>query len=132
MGKEKTMANVTPPPNQTYPIRSTTPGSGSWVRAVNVAAGLWLFISAFLWPHSPGSMTNTWVVGLLIAAIGAIGTVAPDARWLNTAVAVWLFFSTVWVYPSSPATVWNNVIVAIVVFVLSLVANRSSSRPRVT
>jgi hypothetical protein len=73
-------------------------------------------------------MTNTWVVGLIIAAVAAIGRAAPRIRWLNAAAATWLFFSTIWLYHASRATGLNNAIVAVAVLVLSVVSTASGSR----
>jgi hypothetical protein len=92
-----------------------------WARIVNFFIGVWLFISAFVWPHTASSMTNTWILGVLIAVFALIGMAQPSARWLNTLASIWLFFSTLSIFHSNQATVWNNVIVAIVVFVLSFV-----------
>ncbi len=91
---------------------------GRWV---NLVIGIWLFISAFAWEHTAAQRTNTWILGVLcvIFAIAAMRNAA--VRWLNTALAVWLFIS-VWALPHDNAgTAWNNVIVAIVVFFVSLI-----------
>ena len=122
------MTNVTSTPNRTHSVRSIMTGSRSWMRVANVVLGIWLFLSAFLWPHSPGSKANTWIVGLIVMAVAALGSLAPASRWLNTAAAVWLFFSTFWLSHVSRATVWNNAIVAVVVFLVSLIANARTAR----
>ncbi|HEY2744451.1 MAG TPA: SPW repeat protein [Polyangia bacterium] len=92
-----------------------------WARIVNLILGVWLFISAFVWPHTMPSQTNTWILGLLIVLFALFSTAQPGARWLNTLAAIWLFFSSLAIFHTSPATVWNNVIVAIVVFVVSFI-----------
>jgi hypothetical protein len=89
-------------------------------RGVNIALGLWLFLSAFVWPHTTAQMTNTWIVGLLVVAFAAISLRVPQARWVNTALAVWLFIS-VWALPTTVPTFWNNLIIAVAVFIVSLV-----------
>ncbi len=89
-------------------------------RVVNMILGVWLFISAFLWPHSNAQMTNTWIVGVLAVAFSLIATRVAEVRFLNTVLAIWLFVS-VWALPSMAAgTRWNNAIVAIVMFLVSL------------
>ncbi len=88
--------------------------------AINLALGVWLFISAFVWPHAMGQQTNTWILGVLVALASAWAMYAPNARYLDTIFAVWLFVSTLVIAHHSAATMWNNLIVAIVVFVLSL------------
>ena len=89
-------------------------------RIVNIVLGIWLFISAFIWPHAYAQMTNTWICGVLCVAFAVIAMRVPEARYLNTILAVWLFIS-VWALPSiSVGTQWNNAIVAIVIFFVSL------------
>jgi hypothetical protein len=45
----------------------------------------------------------------------------PWFRWVNTAIAIYLFIS-VFAYPHvARGTVWNNALVAIAVFLVSLV-----------
>jgi len=41
-------------------------------RAINAIVGTWLFVSAFLWPHTYGETENAWVVGFM-AVIMALG-----------------------------------------------------------
>ncbi len=89
----------------------------------NIALGVWLFISAFIWRHSSAQFTNAWIVGLLVTAFAVAALAYPRARYANTVLAVWLFISA-WVLPIfSVATVWNHVLVAIAVFAFSLVGS---------
>jgi hypothetical protein len=98
----------------------------STARLVNAALGVWLFISAFAWPHSMAQRTNTWIVGILTVAFSLSATNKPQMRYLNTILAIWLFISA-WALPHvSAATVWNNVLVAIAIFVLSLVPSEAT------
>jgi hypothetical protein len=107
-------------------------GGGASPRLVNVALGVWLFISAFTWHHTHAQMTNAWICGVLCVAFAIIGIGVPWARYLNTALAVWLFV-TAWALPpeafSSIATVWNNVLCAIAIFVVSLVPSSTMNLP---
>lgn len=90
-------------------------------RIINAALGVWLFISAFAWPHLLAQRTNTWILGILTVVFSLGATRLPQMRYLNTVLAIWLFISA-WALPHiSAGTVWNNVLVAIAVFVLSLV-----------
>ncbi len=91
-------------------------------RWLNLALGIWLFISAFIWQHTLAAQTNTWILGVIIALAALLAIVwMPTFRWVNTAAAVWLFFSTLAIVHMHSGTVWNNLIVAVVVFVISLV-----------
>jgi hypothetical protein len=92
----------------------------TWARGINVALGIWLFISAFLWLHTSAQFTNTWLVGLAIAVVAAVGFAVPQARWVNTALAAWLIIS-VWALPTlAAATFWNNLLVGIASLIVSV------------
>ena len=95
-------------------------------RWFNIIVGVWLFLSAFLWAHTSAQFTNSLVVGALCAAAAAIGLKAPPFRFVNVALALWLFFST-WVFPvESGGTLWNNVIASILMLIIALVPNTAS------
>ena len=90
---------------------------------------IWLIVSAFAWRHAPVQTTNTWIVGVVGAVIALVSIVGDTRlRYLNTLLAIWLFIS-VWAFPVVQlGTVWNNVIVAIVLFLLSLSIPAGSGR----
>jgi hypothetical protein len=99
-----------------------------WARLLNLMLGGWLFLSAFLWPHTYNSQTNTWLVGLLIATFAVLASALPAARWLNTGAALWLFASTLVLARADHATLVNNCVVAIAVFAVSLLGPSSLER----
>jgi hypothetical protein len=122
------MTNTTPgPQNRRYSTRRAGSGMWSGPRLANVTLGLWLFLSAFVWPHTVLSQTNTWVLGLIIAAVAAVGTSTPVLRAISTVPAIWLFMSSFLISDITDATLWNNAIVAILVLVLSLLPTRDRS-----
>lgn len=102
---------------------------GAWPRWVNFLIGIWLIISAFVWPHTAGAQTNTWILGVLIAIAAIWAMFTPTVRFLNTILALWLFFSTLVIRHTEAATLWNNLICAVVVFVLSLIPSSMATRP---
>ncbi len=102
--------------------------AGRGARGINIVLGAWLFISAFVWPHSAAARTNTWICGLLAVAFAVWALWAPATRWLTTALAIWLFISTLSIFHVSEATLWNNVIVAILLFIFSLVPSALERR----
>ena len=107
----------------------TQPDGGSvWPSWVNLIIGIWLIVSAFVLPHTLGAETNTWIVGILIATAALWSMFAPGLRFADTILAIWLFFSTLG-FPHD-ASVWNNVIVSIVVFLVSLVPIIPTTTPR--
>jgi len=89
-------------------------------RTLNVLLGIWLFISAFVWTHDASQLTNTWILGVLCVVFALVAMRVAQIRFLNTALAVWLFISAFAIPAQSRATVWNNALVAIAVFVISL------------
>ncbi len=99
-------------------------------RTLNVILGIWLFISAFVWPHDAAQMTNTWILGVLCVVFALIALGVPKARYLNTVLAIWLFVSAYALLDVSRGTVWNNVLVAIAVFVFSLIPTEPTPRLR--
>jgi hypothetical protein len=97
------------------PARSTQGPSGA-----SAALGVSLFISAFAWPHESAQFTNTWIIAVLTVIVSLLTAAVPPARLVNTVLATWLFFSA-WLLPTAHnATIWNNVIVASALIVLSL------------
>ena len=96
-------------------------------RIVNLVLGIWLFISAFVWPHTTAQMTNTWILGVLTVIFALVAMRFPPVRYLNTILAIWLFISAFALHRLNNGTVWNNALVAIVIFFLSLVP--SSEQP---
>lgn len=107
----------------------------SSARWVNIVAGVWLFISAFVWSHTPAQLGNTWSIGLLTVFFAAAATRSPQLRWANAALAVWLFGS-VWALPTHSGTFWNNLIVSIVMFLAAITPSSGgtaqTTRPAMT
>ncbi len=102
-------------------IGSSRTGASQWARGGSVVLGVWLFISAFVWPHVAAQQTNTWILGVLFVVFALIAMGSPQARYVNTVLSIWLFIS-VWALPhGNQGTMWNNALVAIAVFLLSLV-----------
>jgi hypothetical protein len=98
---------------------ATSPNASA--RGINVALGVWLFISAFIWPHSLAERTNTWILGVLTVVFALVATRVPQARYMNTILAIWLFISAWALSRISVGTTWNNALVAIAIFVVSLI-----------
>lgn len=105
------------------PIDRPTPPAPflRWPRWIPIALGAWLFISAFLWPHASGAALNSWIIGSLIVTASLLALSMPWMRWVETALAVWLFLSTLAMRNVTGGTLWNNLIVAMLVFLASLV-----------
>ena len=98
-------------------------------RYLNAALGVWLFISAFLWPHAPSQVANTWIMGIVVFAIALIAAGMPWLRFLNTAAGAWLMISAFVLPTVTAATRWNNFIVGVVVVILSLYGTSPNQVP---
>jgi hypothetical protein len=82
-------------------------------RTITAALGIWLFSSAFLWPHSEVQFRTAWIVGVL-AVIGAVASLqgVRGARFVDVALGGWLLVSAVG-WASDAATFWNHIFVGL-------------------
>ena len=90
------------------------------LRTFLAALGLWLFASAFLWPHGEAAFANSVVVGALLAACGLFAH-RPMARLACGALGAWLALSTLSIVPRVEVSFWHNLIVGIVALVAAFV-----------
>jgi len=91
------------------------------LRLLNVALGVWVVLSSFLWPRNSGNVANVWVTGVVIVVSALLAIRRPNLRFVNTAAGVWLIASLfAWPNYSSPM-VWNNALVGAAVALASLV-----------
>lgn len=128
MAIEPTRPTTPPaPPDTTAPHAAPTQPY-HWPGWVPIALGAWLFVSTFLWPHGTGPAANTWIVGSLIVIASLLALRMPWMRWVDTALAIWLFLSTLAMPAATRGTLWNNLIVAVLVFLASLVPEGLSAR----
>jgi hypothetical protein len=109
------------------PVENGPAARGLSPRIVNVIIGVWLFISAFVWPHTREQMNNTWICGVLCVGFALAGMAIPWVRYLNTLLAIWIFISAWALRSLTPGTVWNNVLCAIAIFIVSLVPSVPTS-----
>lgn len=94
---------------------------GRTARTLNIILGAWLFVSAFLWTHTPVDRVSCWAVGLGVIVCATAAISVPAVRWVNSALAVWLFVSAFALPHVHAGTRWNEVIVALFVFFLVIV-----------
>ena len=90
------------------------------LRILNVLIGTWLFISAFMWPHSPLEAAFTMACGGLSVVLALATIYHRGFRYLNAGLAVVLFVSTIVLAAWRGPTMWHNAVVAIALFVLAL------------
>lgn len=99
-------------------------------RYVNIVLGIWLFISAFVWHHSRPLFMVSWITGIVIALVALTSIGAPRTRFVNLILGIWLIISAFAFPHYSTGTVWNNVIVGIVVGWVALVGPVSTATQR--
>lgn len=94
-------------------------------RIFSLALGAWLFVSSWLWVGARhAARLNGIICGLLVVAISALSFVRrPVVKYLDTLLALWLFFSG-FVFSRgagySEGFVWNVFFVAFFLFIASL------------
>lgn len=99
------------------------------LRGFSAAIGAWVLLSSFLWPHTPAQRASTFVAGLLCIAFSLLAMAFPPARWLNTAVAIWLIVS-MWFLPhDSLTTETSNTVAGVAMFLFSVFAGPVERRP---
>ena len=101
----------------------------STARWFNMVMGGWLFISAFVWTHTPAQFNNAWLVGAATVVVAAIGLRVPQLRLVNALLALWLFISA-WVLPFGlPGTFWNHVVISVAMFIAALTPGTGQGLP---
>jgi hypothetical protein len=94
-------------------------------------AGLWLFVSPWIYGYGSSSAWNSWAIGALIFLFALIRVNRPAATglsWLNSVLGIWTFVSP-WVYgyPGHPGRAINSLFVGLIVF-CAAVAGANSER----
>ena len=100
------------------------------VRIFTVLVGTWLFLSAFAWPHTTPQGMTALVCGALTVILSLASMYVPGLRYLLAVVAVMLFVTSLATANHFDRTFWHNSIMAIAIFVGSLVAhNPAGAKP---
>jgi hypothetical protein len=89
-------------------------------RIFNALLGVWLFVTAFMWPHSRAAFIVTVLAAILTFTLSILEIFSGVSRHLNVVVAIFLFLATLSLPHVTRATIWNNAIVAIAIFVAAL------------
>jgi len=92
-----------------------------WKRVVVVVLSIWVLFSGNAWPHNHPNQINNAAVGAGLFLFGAVSIRHEWARYVTLALGIWLFAFTAFIIPDSRMTFWNNAMVALAVFILSLV-----------
>jgi len=92
--------------------------------------GVWLFLSPWLFGVAGSSGAwNSWVVGALVVAFGAMRRTHPAATrlsWINSALGVWIFASP-WIYGYVRGDGWfvNSLCLGILLFSTAIIGANS-------
>jgi hypothetical protein len=99
-------------------------------RWFNFVLGAWMVASVLVWPHSASQFANAWLVGAAMMWVALLAKRAIVLRFATFALAAWLFISA-WVLPlSTPSTLWNDVLVAVVMWVVAMLTHEHVTRSR--
>jgi len=85
-------------------------------RLLNVMLGVWLFVSAFAWPHTSASRANTGAASVAIVLVSLASMAAPGVRYANALLGAWMVASP-FLIVDNDATLWNNGLVGLAVFI---------------
>lgn len=88
---------------------------------LTMLVGVWLIISPLFISITGGALTNILIIGAIIALAGLVqlvwtGSTLPS--WVSALAAIWLFIAA-FAFSVGSAVAWNEVISAIVAFILS-------------
>ena len=99
-------------------------------RGAGVALGVWLFASAFLWPHQGNVRYDDWLCGLFAAASALVAMWAPAFREVPAFIAVWLAAAVAGVLRyRSPATGLHDLVLAGAMLLASQIGGRGDAPP---
>lgn len=120
---------------ETQPQRSIDRSTGyavprtvRWTSGVNILAGAWLVIAAFLLDYGDvsGAMVNAIVVGLIVLVAAAYRTANPGKAsalsWINAFLGLWLIVAPFAFRYSGTAPATNDIIVGLVVLAMASVS----------
>ena len=92
-----------------------------WKRVAVVVLSIWVLFSGNAWPHSRPDQINNAAVGAALFFFGAVSIKHEWARYVTLALGLWLFAFTAFISRSGGITFWNDAMIALAVFILSLV-----------
>jgi hypothetical protein len=116
------------------PTRSTYGGSVKVASTLNLLAGIWLFVSPWVYgAYTSPNAWNSWIVGAVIVILSAVRIANPGLlpwmSWVNCLLGIWTFASP-WIYgyTGNEGRFVNSLVVGVIVFVLAILS--ASSTPR--
>jgi hypothetical protein len=99
-------------------------------RLANAIVGLWLFVSAFLWPHETAQRSNALGVGIVVVTAALAGLMGQRwGRYLNALLGGWLIVSALF-WGDSRATFINHMVVGFLLAAFGLSPSWTALRRR--
>lgn len=88
---------------------------------LTIIAGLWMLVTPAFIAMPSGAVVSIMITGGIIALLGLIQVFWMNAlpSWINIIAAVWLFISA-FMFGISTGAAWNQVVFAIIAFVLAI------------
>ena len=102
--------------------------------AINIVAGLWFFVSPWVYgAYTNADAWNSWIVGAIIAIFAAIQygnqVGIKFLSWINCFLGIWVFCSPwVYAYVGNTGRFVNSLVVGVIIFVLALRAATAAPR----
>ena len=100
----------------------------AWPQYASLLLGGWLFVSAFLLPHTWDSCAASWIMGSTIAMNAFAAIWAAPARYFNALLGLMSLGWQTTAAAHEPATLTNGVLVSGLVIVLSVLPARRMAR----
>jgi hypothetical protein len=82
-------------------------------RIFNILMGVWLFVSAFVWPRGRGQFASTAVCGALTVLFAALTSYDRRSRYVTAAIGALVAVLALAMHPLGSATFWHNGIIGI-------------------
>jgi hypothetical protein len=98
--------------------------SNAWPRYASLVLGVWLFVSAFAWPHTRDECGASWIMGSMIAMNAFSSIWASPVRYFNVLLGG---MSLLWQAAAAEhdrLTWTNGVLVSGLVVLLALLPSR--------
>lgn len=87
-------------------------------RIAQIVLGVWLLVTTWLWPHHYLQGMVALVGGGLAVVFSLVAVKVPPVRALLGLLPVWVLIGTLF-QPANPATLANNILWSLAIFVLS-------------
>ena len=115
--------------------QTTHQSSVTVTSTINLLAGIWLFVSPWVYgAYTNPNAWNGWILGAVIAILAAIRLSNPGGlrifSWVNMALGVYVFFSP-WIYNyvGDTGRLVNSLCVGVIVFVMAISGYFAMPRP---